>query len=805
MAVSVWVAAYSIELMGADLQTKQFWAKIQYFGIVILPLAWLDFSVNFPHHQDRPKKTPNWINGLLLVIPILTLLMVWTPGLNHLIWLEQRLQKNGSLLVLQNQWGFGFWFLVIFIYSAFAYGSYRLLRKANRKSRSYRGQLLAILVAVLVPWVGNAIYLFDLNPFSGLDLSTFGFAISGIALFWAVINQNMMNLVPIARSIVVENMQSAVIVVDEFERIVDINPSAANLLGLQGDIHHFISFHEAIEGWSGLQTAVQGDMFEHDHRVIQREKNGLESWFDFRKSPILDQKGKLIGYVMTFFDITRETETKRILQRRLEELTFLHTFSQICVEATNEDDLISQATQIIGESLFPDNFGVLLLDDATKTLRLHSSYNTTQKMRDMVIPIGQGITGQAVLSGEMKYVPDVNLDKNYIDGDPRTRSELCIPLKIANQGIGVLNVENARVAAFNENDQEILNTFAIQLSTTIEKIRLIENERIQSHQQAALLKLSSALSNALDEVQIGQSLVKTLKSSLGYDHVGLFLVDPVNGDRVLLASQGWPEARKGWRIPPGKGTSAQVIETGELRYIPDVTKTPEHVAGVKGGASEVDVPLKVGGEVLGVLTIERVQLNAFDESDFAILTAAATQASIAIERARLFHQVQKLAITDELTRMNNRRHFFDLAEAEIARTQRFGHPLSLMMLDLDHFKRINDTFGHPIGDVVLQSVARLCLNNVRQIDIMGRYGGEEFILLLPETDSPSAVQAAERLRTLVERRGIETPKGNLSVTISIGVATLTEEIQSLKKLIDQADEALLQAKGEGRNRVIARS
>jgi diguanylate cyclase (GGDEF)-like protein len=218
----------------------------------------------------------------------------------------------------------------------------------------------------------------------------------------------------------------------------------------------------------------------------------------------------------------------------------------------------------------------------------------------------------------------------------------------------------------------------------------------------------------------------------------------------------------------------------------------------------VDVPLIVGGEVLGVLTVERVKLNAFDDGDFAILTAAATQASIAIERARLFHQVQKLAITDELTGMNNRRHFFDLAQAEFARTERFARPLSLMMLDLDHFKRINDTFGHPIGDVVLQSVARLCLNNVRQIDIMGRYGGEEFILLLPETDSPSAVQAAERLRTLVERKDIETPKGSLSVTISIGVATLTEGIKSLEKLIDQADEALLQAKGEGRNRVIAR-
>jgi diguanylate cyclase (GGDEF)-like protein len=164
----------------------------------------------------------------------------------------------------------------------------------------------------------------------------------------------------------------------------------------------------------------------------------------------------------------------------------------------------------------------------------------------------------------------------------------------------------------------------------------------------------------------------------------------------------------------------------------------------------------------------------------------------------LFQQVRALADTDPLTELLNRRRFSELAEVEFARAKRYSNPIAVIMLDIDHFKQVNDTYGHGVGDQVLKAIAER-LRAVRVSDILARYGGEELVALCPETSAEEAERLAERLCLALRERDIETTEGPIPITASIGVATLERGVENLDALIDRADQALYAAKSAGRN------
>lgn len=233
------------------------------------------------------------------------------------------------------------------------------------------------------------------------------------------------------------------------------------------------------------------------------------------------------------------------------------------------------------------------------------------------------------------------------------------------------------------------------------------------------------------------------------------------------------------------------------------------------------VPLISRGEILGAVYVEnRTVSNLFREEDLELLEYFSAQAAVSIENAILNQELetrvearnielahanaklQELAITDALTGVFNRRHFFRLAERELARAQRYKTPLSAMMLDLDHFKRINDHYGHLVGDRVLQVVAECMRENIREFDILGRYGGEEFAFILPNTGLSGACENANRICEMIDSLIVQGDRGEVSITASLGVAHLVDVNDiSIEELLDYADQALYAAKKAGRNRV----
>lgn len=244
--------------------------------------------------------------------------------------------------------------------------------------------------------------------------------------------------------------------------------------------------------------------------------------------------------------------------------------------------------------------------------------------------------------------------------------------------------------------------------------------------------------------------------------------------------------------------------TGQPLLIPDVTRYPAWVDLTNDHQvhSYLGCPIKIKGKVAGFLTLESIKPDFYSQDHVDKLQSFVDLAATAIENANLQRETQKMAISDELTGLFNRRGLMDLGRREIDRAKRFHHPLSAAILDLDNFKAINDTYGHIAGDQLLNQIADCCRASFREIDIIGRYGGDEIVVLLIENDIDQAYQIADRFRQSIAGRVFHTDVGNLTTTVSVGVASLTDQIENLTQLIDQADRALYLAKEAGRNRIM---
>jgi diguanylate cyclase (GGDEF)-like protein len=257
---------------------------------------------------------------------------------------------------------------------------------------------------------------------------------------------------------------------------------------------------------------------------------------------------------------------------------------------------------------------------------------------------------------------------------------------------------------------------------------------------------------------------------------------------------------------------AQVGLVGSLHGLEQRFQAAEQRALSDGGLGEADAngdfvasvalgPIEPGGRVRGLITVGRKD-RPFDDGDRDILRSLAAQATLALENVELHYQVQQQAVTDELTGLANHGHFQELLQAEIEQVRRYQHPVGLIMLDLDDFKSINDTYGHQQGDVVLKQVARVLRDTSREPDLPARYGGEEMAVILPHTDLEGASSISERLRTAIE--GLRIPRldqdGTLRITASFGVAASAEGDKDA--LIADADAALYTAKRQGKNRTV---
>ena len=364
---------------------------------------------------------------------------------------------------------------------------------------------------------------------------------------------------------------------------------------------------------------------------------------------------------------------------------------------------------------------------------------------------------------------------------------------------------NTRVEAGERGDvarvAEAFNTMTEYLRTYVGELQSSRDEL-----RGSLERLGATLRTTLDLGGMLEVVLDTAAVTLGARSGALFLLR--GGSRQLRL-----EVARGYEPPGdailsvGQGLAGRAAQTGAAILVRQSGPTP-HEPIEPSATTAIAVPLVRGDRTIGVIALYgRTTLEPFQQDDAETLTSFADQASVAIENVLLHQETRQLSITDGLTGVWNRRYLEMTLRKEIERAQRFGRPLSVLMLDIDRFKRVNDRHGHQRGDEVLIEVTRRILTEIRSnIDVVGRFGGEEFIVVLPETPSGGARVVAEKIRAGMRDEPFKGSSSDpLSVTVSVGISTYPEDGPDAEELIRRADTAMYQAKASGRDRVVATS
>lgn len=388
----------------------------------------------------------------------------------------------------------------------------------------------------------------------------------------------------------------------------------------------------------------------------------------------------------------------------------------------------------------------------------------------------------------------------------RDASSIASPIRDGRFVTGLI-VASRSNSGFNSLDIEALDLFSRQISMIIRKERI--NRLIKRDQLGLriLNKSSSELNSSLKMEAFCSAMVEAVYRVAPVKI--LFLIpesdtDPKKRYFRLFHSLGIVEPDD--KVFDLRNTIiGNYSESTEPVYLSDLREKKTPVLPFKAGdiRSLLILPLWQEKELQGIVLFLSEKVDAISPYQIDLIRILGNQASTALANVRLYERIERMAVTDGLTGLYNRRHFLERLSLEFNRLSRHSSSLSLLLLDIDHFKKINDTYGHPAGDDVLKGVAGIIREAIRNIDIPARYGGEEFAVLLPDTNKEGAMRMAERLRSSIGKRRFSFEGKEIPVTASIGIATSPSDARTKEELIGKADEALYRAKGEGRNRCIS--
>lgn len=483
----------------------------------------------------------------------------------------------------------------------------------------------------------------------------------------------------------------------------------------------------------------------------------------------------------------------------MQKIAALYDAGQAVLSTFDLDEVLQHILGIARAHFQLQNVAVLLLDREAQHLYVRAQTGWDAGQDKVCLKCGDGLTGASVVAKKAVYAPDVSKDSRYVCAAQSTRSELAIPLIVREEIVGVLDCQSEQLDFFDAETIHLLTLFSTQASIAIQNARLYSLERERARQMEAINIIAQQSTAVMDLEDLLARVCSVIQQTFGVPQVSLLLRE--EGDLVLRAYEGTLTAcmPPGGRVPihqePWSGLSA----TGSTVIENDLDADPECFRLFEGSTSRMSIPLISFGQTLGVLTLHSTERNAFRKSELQSLESVADICASSIQNAHYVERIRQLSYLDGLTGIFNRRFFELRIMEEIERARRGGTGMAVVMADIDGFKRLNDEFGHLLGDEVLRQVSSLFHQQLRKIDVVCRYGGEEFAILLTQTSAQHAMAVAEKLRKLVE--SWQFPGVPRTVTLSAGVAAFPDHGTARDELVRAADNGLYAAKQGGRNRV----
>ncbi|MFZ3330982.1 MAG: diguanylate cyclase [Candidatus Acidiferrales bacterium] len=486
--------------------------------------------------------------------------------------------------------------------------------------------------------------------------------------------------------------------------------------------------------------------------------------------------------------------------RRSEELHILNEIGRALSSTLEPDALFERIYSEMKRLLDVGSMFIAFHDKKTDQVRFEMDVVNGERLPKRTRPAGRHLTEYVIRSAQPLLIRDQfeeEVKRLGIEPARHAGSICAVPLILYNQAIGAMAVHSQQERAFDEGHVELLRVLASEAAVAIENARLFSEEQKKSRQLTLVNNVSSHAITTLNPEEMLTKISAEIENALAYDHIGIAILDYSSKELVIQAEAGARRDALGRRIFLGEGLVGHVARAGQMAMVTEVNAS-SHRPVLPGTASAIALPVTYAENLLGVLYVESSEPCEFSEEEIRLLRTLADLFAGALHNALTFQRAQEQAITDGLTGVKTHRFLMEALSSEWKRSTRANRPFSLVLMDLDRFKFVNDFYGHLEGDVVLQRVGHILEQNCRRSDVVARYGGDEFVILMPETSVEQARQLASKLRGWVAADPLLRDK---NITASFGIAGFPIHGSTPQELIQVADSSMYLSKHQGGNSV----
>ena len=540
-------------------------------------------------------------------------------------------------------------------------------------------------------------------------------------------------------------------------------------------------------------TAVSLHTREHHFGVLMFPHSGAQG-FASSHLRLLAGLARQIGMTLENYALMHKA------QRRTRESELLTQVGQAVSSHLDPDEVLRTIHRELGHLFDTRNFYVAFLEAGE--IRFELEVEEGEVLPKRARKAGNGISEYVIRTGQPLLIrsdmESTRVKLGFVFGGRAAKCFMAVPIPRFNQPAGIMAVMNyEREFAYENRDLEVMETAAGQVSVAMENARLFAEEHKRARHLEFLNNMSKTAISSQNAEQMLAEIAGEIQKNFHFDHIGVAIVDYASKEIEIKAEAGTTATARGRRIPLGSGIIGKAARTNELVLVAEVADGRSQCV-LPEARSALAIPLTYAETLLGVLNLESRRGNAFHEQEVLILRTLADLLATALHNAFVFQKMQQQAITDSLTGIKTRRFFLESLQAEWKRASRSGRPFSVVMVDLDRFKDINDTLGHLEGDLVLARIGRVLEQKSRQSNVVARYGGDEFVILMPETGLEQAQVLSERLRLWI---ATDPMLSQMKITGSFGVATYPQHGAQVEDILRVADAGMYTSKKEGGNRV----